>query len=178
MRSDHGAIISQYNPNRIFLRKDGTPVADLALELGSSLHYCMTYAPSRSLYYLLECQPSSDGLAAFQEANCAPLWTLSPTGETTKHCLPANSLTTSRKVSIVSTRRGSVIGLRGRDLTKSNVLFNRKAFGGANLFEGGKFVKLIGGLMRNLSASPDSCKLAATVGTYGKGVMVHVVSIC
>ncbi len=65
--------ISQYNPNRIFLQKDGTPVADLALERGSSLHYCMTYAPSRSLYYLLECQPSSEELAAFQEANCVPL---------------------------------------------------------------------------------------------------------
>jgi hypothetical protein len=29
-----------------------------------------------------------------------------------------------------------------------------------------------------VSASPDGCMLAATVGTYGKGVMVHVVSIC
>ena len=175
LRSDHGVIISQYNPNRIFLQKDGTPVVDLALERGSSLHYCMTYAPSRSLYYLLECQPSSEELAAFQKANCVPLWTSSPTGETTKHCLPANSLKTSRKVSIVRTRRGPVIGLRGRDLTKSNVLFNRKAFGGAHLFEGGKFVKLIGGLVRNVSASPDGCKLAATVGTYGKGLMVQVV---
>ena len=59
----------------------------------------------------------------------------------------------------MSTRRGPVIGLRGRNLTKRNVLFNRKAFGGAHLFKGG----------------PDGCKLAATVGTYGKGLMVQVV---